>query len=104
MSQIREVLSGRSRARLIDELMNSYVQWRQQCLAVNEAYERWLRGPRKDRADAFEGYRIALDLEEHASSLYAKRVRRFERTHTQRLRTPAGEIAFSNDLPAAGWA
>lgn len=104
MSQIREVLSGRSRARLIDELMDSYVSWREQCLMVHEAYDRWVHGPRADREPSFEAYKIALDLEEHASSVYAKRVRRFERTHTARLRTPNGDIAFSREAPAAGWA
>jgi hypothetical protein len=104
MSQFREVLSGRSRARLIDELMDSYVAWREQCVAVNDTYERWMLGPRSERRLAFEAYKMALDLEEHASGIYAKRVRRFERTHTARLRTPSGEIAFSHEQPAAGWA
>ena len=65
-----EKLEAQSRSKLIDELMDRYVDWREQCLAVGKAYERWSGGPSADRELAFAGYGAALDLEEHASRVY----------------------------------
>ena len=33
------------RAALIDELMDRYVDWREQCIALRNAYERWSDAP-----------------------------------------------------------
>jgi hypothetical protein len=73
-----ENLEPQNRSKLIDELMDRYVDWREQCIAVDSAYERWSHGPTAERGLAFAGYRAALDLEEHASLVYADRVNRFE--------------------------
>ena len=54
--------------------MDLYVEWREQCAAVAQAYERWTEVPAPDRGLAFAAYSEALDREELASSLYAKRV------------------------------
>ena len=55
---------------LVDEAMDAYVDWRQLCLAVQGAYDRWVRAPRSQRAAAFLEYMIALDREEHSTLEY----------------------------------
>lgn len=62
--------------RLIDGLIDAYVDWRVACDRVNGAYRSWApaMGP-GDRA-AFELYMTALDAEEHAAEQYAALVRR----------------------------
>ena len=56
---------------LVDEAMDAYVDWREECAGVWDAYERWARAPRIDAAGAFSAYRAALDREECASHAYA---------------------------------
>lgn len=105
MSQIQEIFSPRSRSQLIDELMDRYVEWREQCAALSDAYAQWSRGSRSERRLAFEAYKAALDLEEHASQVYADRVRRFERTRASRQRrAPSAAELHRREQPAAGWA
>jgi hypothetical protein len=57
--------------RLVDEAMDAYVDWREECAGVWNAYERWARAPRIDAAGAFLAYRAALDREESASHAYS---------------------------------
>jgi len=71
------------RAELIDELMDTYVDWREQCMALRNAYERWSNGPTADRKLAFEAFKAALDLEEHASLVYADRLHQVDRDLAQ---------------------
>lgn len=56
---------------LVDEAMEAYVDWREECAEVWNAYERWARPPKIDDAGAFAAYRAALDREESASHAYA---------------------------------
>ena len=56
---------------LADEAIEAYVDWREQCADVWDAYERWARAPKIDAAGAFSAYRAALDREERASHAYA---------------------------------
>ena len=56
---------------LVDEVMGAYVDWREECAGVWDAYERWARAPKIDAAGAFSAYRAALDREECASHAYA---------------------------------
>jgi hypothetical protein len=56
---------------LVDEAMDAYVDWREECAELRNAYERWARAPRIDAAGAFSAYRAALDREECASHAYA---------------------------------
>jgi hypothetical protein len=81
-----ERANSQIRAELIDEMVDRYVDWREQCIAVAETYERWSNGSIADRKFAFEAYKAALDLEEHASLIYAERVNRFEDQLTSRDR------------------
>ena len=56
---------------LVDEAIEAYVYWREECAAVRDAYERWGHAPRIDAAGTFSAYRAALDREECASHAYA---------------------------------
>src|SRR4051812_1939555 len=60
--------------RLVDEAMDAYVDWREACVAVSDAYQRWAQAPSEGAGLAFGGYRAALDREERASRVYASRV------------------------------
>ena len=57
--------------RLIDDAMDAYVDWRELCLDVQRAYERWEDAPRSQAGIAFRDYQDALVREEHASLQYA---------------------------------
>jgi hypothetical protein len=56
---------------LVDEAIDAYVDWREECAGVWDAYERWARAPRIDAEGTFSAYRAALDREECASHAYA---------------------------------
>src|SRR5918992_6155537 len=56
---------------LVDEAIEAYVDWREECVGVWDAYERWARAPKIDAGGAFSAYRAALDREECASHAYA---------------------------------
>jgi len=56
---------------LVDEAADAYVDWRQESVAVWDAYERWASAPTADAPWAFAAYRAALELEECASEAYA---------------------------------
>jgi hypothetical protein len=57
--------------RLVDDAMEAYVDWLQQSVAVQDAYDRSARAPRDATAAAFLRYRAALDREECSSMAYA---------------------------------
>jgi hypothetical protein len=56
---------------LVDEAIEAYVDWREECAAVWDAFDRWARARGVDAAAAFSAYRAALDREECASHAYA---------------------------------
>jgi hypothetical protein len=56
--------------RLIDQMIDGYVSWREECAAVATAYENWSRSARQDRGLAYAAYTAALDREERAASTY----------------------------------
>lgn len=58
------------------ELMDAYCEWREFCVAVQDAYDRWVRATRSQAAAAFQEYRSSLDLEERVSLEYAALVQR----------------------------
>jgi hypothetical protein len=66
----------------IDELLGSYISWREECYAVRLAYERWIASDRGERGLAYAAYVAALDGEEHAARTYAHRVERVKRIAT----------------------
>ena len=62
--------------RLVDEATDSYIDWREECVAVRDAYDRCAHVPAGDVPLAFSAYRAALDREECASRAYANLVTR----------------------------
>jgi hypothetical protein len=62
--------------RLVDEAIEAYVDWREECAEVWSAYERWASASVADAAPAFSAYRAALDREESASDAYADLLQR----------------------------
>jgi hypothetical protein len=56
---------------LVDEAIEAYVDWREECAAVWDAFERWETTRGIDAATAFSAYRAALDREECAAHAYA---------------------------------
>jgi hypothetical protein len=66
----------------IDELLERYVSWCEECRAVWEAYRRWIDSERGDRRPAFAGYLAALDREEYAAQTYADQIERVRRIST----------------------
>jgi len=67
---------GRSRGRLewrdprVDALIDSYVEWREECDAVEAAYERWVESERPGRDLSYAAYRASVDREEKAATVY----------------------------------
>ena len=68
----------RTEARLVDGMIGAYVEWREACRVVHDAYRSWATatGP---RAQAFSRYTSALDAEQSAAEVYASLVARVER-------------------------
>ena len=66
-------MTSRLRRELIDYLMDAYLDWREECIVLGDAYERWLTVSVAERTLAFAAYRAALDREQQASSVYADR-------------------------------
>jgi hypothetical protein len=60
----------------IDELLERYVSWREECHTVWLAYQRWIDSDRGELGLAYAGYRAALDREEQAARSYADHVER----------------------------
>jgi hypothetical protein len=60
------------RRRLVDDAMDAYVEWRQQCNAVWLAYSRWAGARKSEVAHWYAAYSVALDREERASERYAR--------------------------------
>ena len=61
--------------RLGNAVIDLYVEWREECSAVEFAYQRWREASKDDRAAAFAAYSAALDREEQASDVYAALIR-----------------------------
>ena len=58
--------------KLIDAVMDGYVTWREESMAVHATYREWLGASTAWRALAFEDYCEALDREERAASEYQR--------------------------------
>jgi hypothetical protein len=59
---------------LVDAVMDRYVAWREESVAVDAAYASWRRAPSGDRALLFAAYQAALDREERAASDYQRMI------------------------------
>jgi hypothetical protein len=56
----------------LDEVVDAYVEWSLECVAVRGAYLRWSRAPRGAAAAAFAAYQRTLDDEEEAAAFLAR--------------------------------
>jgi hypothetical protein len=84
----RTMIDTLRRERLVDELVEAYVDWRETCARVDDAYRSWANGTTLGDRVAFALYRAALDAEEQAARVYAELVRR------------AGKAPWSEESPA----
>jgi hypothetical protein len=92
-----EHMNSKVSPELIDELMDMYVGWREACIALRNAYERWSSVRVAERELAFAAYRAALDWEEQASAVYEDRVNQVSR---QLPATLEPEPRFAHESPA----
>ena len=67
-----------SRKLLLDNLIEAYVDWREACGRVNDAYRSWASEAASCDSVAFGLYLAALDAEEQAAEVYAALVRSAE--------------------------
>ena len=58
------------------DLMDVYVDWREESAALEESYGRWSIASDADRALAFTAYKAALEREEQAAIVYRNHLRR----------------------------
>jgi hypothetical protein len=65
-----------SRERLVDQLVEAYVGWREACARVDDAYRFWTTDSGASGRVAFGSYVAALDAEERSAEVYARLVRR----------------------------
>jgi hypothetical protein len=56
---------------LIDDLIEVYVDWREECAALTRAYDEWAAVAVADRDLAFAAYQAAVDREQQASAVYS---------------------------------
>jgi hypothetical protein len=82
---------------MVDEAMDGYVEWREECARVWDAYHRWLSAVRADAALASRAYLAALDREERAAEVYAGLISRLDR-----LVAASRRMATQNPAPASG--
>jgi hypothetical protein len=84
----RYKMNALRRERLVDELVEAYIVWRETCARVSDAYRSWASETGPCGNVAFGLYMSALDAEEQAAEVYAGFVRR------------ADELPWSEDPPA----
>lgn len=60
----------------VDDMVDAYVDWREACVAVRNAYRRWSDASSGDEALAFGTYQATLDREERTAQAYANLVAR----------------------------
>jgi hypothetical protein len=70
----------RRQSALTDEAIARYVEWREECATVYDAYAKWTNAP-TDKTDLpFAAYIAALDREQSAATVYGRALRRLERS------------------------
>ena len=73
---------------LVDDVLASYVEWREALDHADEAYRTWLEAPAAEEPWRFAAYAAALDREEAAADSYAESIAEL----TRRVR-PSGLFA-----------
>jgi hypothetical protein len=71
---MRSNKTRRSVDQLADMAIDAYLNWREECVALQDAYEAWTHAGAEQPPFAFEAYRRALDGEERAANAYAELV------------------------------
>ena len=66
----------RTETQLVDTMIGAYVDWREACRLVHDAYRSWASATDPHARVAFGRYTAALDAEEWAADVYASLVRR----------------------------
>ena len=66
-------------ARLVDDVLTAYVDWRGDAQAASDAYGRWVRGPADEEPGRFSAYTAALDQEEASAVAYERSIAELER-------------------------
>ena len=89
------------RERLVDELVEAYVDWRGACARVDDAYRSWASETGSCSRVASELYMLALDAEQQAAEVYARLVRRADKlSWSERPPTePLGGPAWGDGWP-----
>jgi hypothetical protein len=62
--------------RIVDDAMLAYVEWREECAEVWNAYGWWASAPAEAAPPAHAAYQAALDREEAAAKVYAGLMKR----------------------------
>ena len=57
--------------RLRDEIIDLYLDWREEAAAVADAYATWADAPAGEKGPCFAAYTAAIDREEAAARSYA---------------------------------
>jgi arginyl-tRNA--protein-N-Asp/Glu arginylyltransferase len=65
---------------LIDQAMERYVEWREECAAVYDAYANWTNAPTEETDLPFAAYSAALDREQSAATVYGRALERLEQS------------------------
>jgi hypothetical protein len=66
----------RAESRLVDRMISAYVDWKEACRLVHDAYRSWAGATGTRARLEFWRYMAALDAEESAAEVYARLVRR----------------------------
>jgi hypothetical protein len=66
-------------AELTDEMLDRYVEWREDAAAVADTYRRWSVAPANEEAMWFSAYMAALEMEEFTAASYAEAIRALSR-------------------------
>ena len=61
---------------VVDDAVIAYVEWREECVEVWNAYGWWAGAPPEDVRRAHTAYHAALDREEAAAKVYAGLMKR----------------------------
>jgi hypothetical protein len=93
-------MNAHTQAWLVDEAVDAYVDWREECATVRDAYERWRRAAAVGAGSAFAAYRAAVDREERAADIYAEVMGRLAAACP--LRSPTGANAAVADPNSPG--